>query len=1646
MVNNCLNLANKEVKKLVETFGYVTATKILDEFYGDNNFTYDEVMSNSKITKKYGFLSRAEANRELGSSFAKQISNKGLINLKSKVSALNNRSKGVVYKLANVKQVGQADLYTWELRRFEGNLNVEAKLERAKTQDTGTIQSANKIKELETKVNTSKEGEQLSLFFNLNEPDKSREQINQDLNFLLKDILKKLRVVKNGEEERINIITLEEYKNQASARLGAMDNIGVADIIDHTIAYSEEDGVTLPEEALHFIWFVIKDTPEGKKLLSETDESGIPLFKKTKVYQNNFRRYMEAYDGDEARVNDEIAAKLLTQHMYDTRREARFKNRILKGLDLILNAILNRFKKQVKLSYKVDNTSFPIELRKILGVIDSGITSQQYFQDASKNKIIVPSPYSINILRENPAQRLRKVNNNLKQLIQQKKNILNALNNKGSDFKEYASLFAKSGLAEGPDEKVTSLTADRILKAIDEINNKLQVNASSDELLEKRRQLLKLLEYNKIFEKSNEEARIIRSLETRLKYVTDAIAQQHYEEGLNVFLFGSGNIKDKDYGDDYNIEEYGAIFDLYRASEIAKKYLAEPERVRAEHISNAKEILQLYGPILDIVRTYITSNNGKLFENDDLRNSKVNEALDLITSYQNTLEDFVSGNNKEIHYYAQLNTSVSEIIASGKNGASFFNKATASNYTELSSARRWMGITSEHNDAWFGVFQKKLLSIKNKIQAKFNSKMSKVFAELKALGYDKISFTKLPKVVFQHVDGERTFYFNTEYDIHRWQKAKKAQEQVIVEQLKAFVLHSKDKNINKIIIPDSYKDLRQLFEPVYHISDEVRKNLSPELKALWLVRDAYSEAWGAWHALNSENLPDVESIIATRKSQMSLYEFENWKKFNINEYTRSDGETVTYYRGELSRPGKDYVNKDYANLSTEEKKVADYFFEQNKMLKQELKLDSYSYEFYARVPQISKTTLDTITSKNMVRNLIDGITETFSSRVDDDIYNRDENDKIVRMPPIRYNRFLDSPKLLSTDPLRMLGVYMEMVEHRSEFVKHIPELQGMIDMVGYGKVLTKKEEKNKQEGTVGTASNLYKNMEYKMRTEVFGDINNRLISKTPFGVLDWTKIANFIRNYISHLNLAGNMTSAATSMISAEIDKITNSIIGDIISLEDYKYGQLKFTASGEALQMAADWEKPIKKYKINALAIAMQLTSDLREQIKDTHINRGVRMAVSVTKPFSLWNFTELPTVLPLIPAVANTYRKVNGIWYSKQQYKTLFRDKASRNQWKKAPNLYDSISMIDNEIDFADVPEHIIESFFITTQALAARMSQKLSSLDKGEMFAIPFVNWLTLHMGWLFQTVSKATKASHFNFQTNQWETGYYNGESFRFYARAINQFMKDSFRSAVGLTLDYKSFKEILDYIENPQDEAKIKNFYRVLTHMTTTLVLSMITFVLIGLSLGDDDDEEKKIDNVGLQLAALLSTKVMIEQNAKLSLKDLYNFAQNPTGNADRAFSIISLAQESYRAFLELDNEDAKKVKKGIYQDYNDATKQVLTRAPYVKGLLESYYGGYLNNYFNNRPEDEEISIALSYFDKRKGLEFFVLNEENQKVEAVTKTILGDGLIIPSRWLGYFLGSNLLKVVGNEYYHEESGNYMRLPTKKAKKNAEEEQNK
>ena len=1486
-------------------------------------------------------------------------------------------------------------------------------------------------------------------FYNLNELDQKRKATNSVLNGILRKALSNLSVERVDEDGVVKNVPIEIksleafknwYENNPKFKGEKFTQIGAALLIDGIMAATEDDGVTFSEEALHFIVEVIKDSPEVIELLTATNEDGFRLFETTQVYRDNYRKYTEMYKGQpdvKGKVDKEILAKLIAQYMYDKRA----LNSIGNILRRLLDKVIRVFNKSAKgWAKKLDESMYPIEIRKALDLIDNNLEYGKYISD-TKQHVIKYDPSKIDSVKANPSENLNAIRTQLENMKKRLDQVVKSSSVAGKDWSRYKDLFNRT-VIKSADDNVSELTLERIANYKKEVENALALDPGNPELQQKIIDTQELEKLFNTFDKNKQDVFQLYNIEARISKINKSIALKQYEEGLNFFLFGTGNMKGASDPDTYDYNQYGAIFDLYKAFSKVIKFTGIPgestsskdnllSMVRPEHIAEMKELFDSYSPIIHMVENYYIENGNSLFIGDAVRNAKVGEALKLVNMYMDTIRDFID--NNEVHQHARNNIEIENFRFIGREDliADITSKSGAKVYTDLSMMKKVMGLYQHASEAWLRQFQLKINSLEEKENELNYQDVNSLYNSLIKLGYKTLKASKIKEIFYQlDSKGNPTHYLNTERDIAKWNKDKTAFTERIPSLLQDYVR----KMGYNVYIPNTYQELMKIFTPIYTLKKEDKASLPIELIELWKVRDHYSELWGGWHAENTEEFSkkEADDFLAEAKNKLSLYHYKKLQESSIKEYTKLDGTTVTYYSGALTRPKA--MNSNYSKLNAKEKAMADLYVKAISDKKLQDNPEKYTFEWLARAPQISATMLDTFTGGGTRKVFKDKLVGIFNPRIDDDIYNIDGQGNVIKLPPERYNRKLEDPKLLTNDVIRSFAIYSANINHRKVFIPELMELQGMVEMVSTGQVTTSPYAylKSNLITKSGKGSNLEEAMNNLMNTVVYKNTTD----KAPYSTF---LIA--VKKYITSLNLAYNMPSFITSWISGELDKGIAARIGDMYGVWEYTTGQKKYAK--DLPDIMKDFESPTKRTVLGALSVSMGIGNNTVENYSLTTFNKGVRMAISSVAPFSGWNATELLQSLPLLATSAETIRQIDGTWYTKQSYETKFFKipagtinkkkyiEDQKKKWREGKSFMDTIKVDNGSIIFQDVPENIINLYFLRTRAIISEMSQQYTSNTyKGTLHVDSISNLLGTHSTWLMLTMDKMFGAKIDNYLTGQTQSGYYTKETLRYLKDTLVHGSKELYHSLKNGSLDAPTVKYMMNPDINFQNRHNIRSVKRIGLHFGIIIAASAAAYIMAGLALGDDDDEEL---SVALQLASLLLMKVNIEQKAKLSINDIYEIANNPLAHLEGSFkrfqildtlwSILSKNEEDWEAYTQ----------DGPYRGMPKLFVGLAKSTPYFKGIFENYAAWYLNPMLGGSLSGNVEDQARSFKQKSAALKKYVV--EPTGIENSARNIT-EFFALPAKIIGNTIGENALQVMGEPYYKNSSIFNMKLPSKKA----------
>lgn len=1281
------------------------------------------------------------------------------------------------------------------------------------------------------------------VYYNLNDVDVKRRKVNRALEILLRKTLSTISYEKsNGTYGPIEFTTIEKYRRFHKTKYGKdIDQLGIANLMDGIIAVAENrDGITLPEEALHFIIHLMEGTQALDDLLATDIED-------TQIYTDNFDQYYSMYNGDIDMVRKEILAKIISQYMYDKYQTKTLGNRILTALEKFINI----FFKGIKISRKLDTTKYNANLLSEL---------EKFVESVETGTISLPNYYATNVTQINVLERSideEKVRESYKRLYDRLVLLQETVYGLFGNMKdEYMLLETQFGTSN----KVYVQNEINFLRGLTRPLSAIEVQRLED--------LTKFLDLIVTDERDKSTIKRIQKILVRVKEIKENINARKFQGGILIFFFGPA-------GDN------GAIHDIREL--IATKDAIEAGTLEYDiHMYKAlEETIDLYAPVIVSLNKYykqgLTFNELSTAENDLLREA-INEAAENL----DTLKVFQQVNATPIlnKYFIQ-------------NGLDTIMDVDSSEriFADASSIDLWLGSGQNLQDGTGRYFHSLVVKTSNKIHRAATNAMIDLINSLKKKDYTAKDMRKIQ----EYHKGRKSGYYLNPFNIGQYLEAEEAAiEEAIVKAENLSTVGGK-----KIIIPRTDIEKRAYFTGANLYGN------SPEIIAEKERREAqytlYKKELRKWYKTNSQPISNLNSIIATRQKELNATQYLAWKNKNIIEL--EDGSIL--YVGELIKPADKYANPEYENLRGSDPDLFDLLQKLHMQTFKQLRrlpLTDYSYAQNHQLVQISKSNMDISTSGNKWANIKEKMSETVTSRVDDDIYANRIDNTLIKRPPIRYLKKLENPDFLTDDLILSVARFTEMVEAFNQYKEVLPELQGMVNVI---------ENSNVKSGKTiikGEESNLKAKLEDILNRYVYGEAEEKVQFQLNNGkVVDVSKLSSRLYKYGVDLNLLGNIPAVITGWITSGQEALIEATIAKYGDKKDFSKSFEEYVGSLGA--MISDYENPIKTHKITVAMQGLGIIDGVAEYFSDTEKNKVYRSAASMAN-YGLWRATDHSLKGVTMISVANSIKWDGTSWVTKSKYQGL--------DWANLETLWDKVKVTDSKLDTTGIPKEIIDLWVTRAKTISSRLDKTLSHHDKAKANTHIFFRYFLMHMGWLQQTLYRVSHGKQYNFLTEEYEEGYW--------------------RTILSNSLYFELFNP--SFV--PENMLEAEAVARVRYTVLAAGISYMLAYILNAIALDDDDEE-----NYFVQMAAYISTRVFMEKASEISAQELYEYISSPKAGLDKINLLGSPIAFLFSYLNGLFGEE-KDIQSGMYKGYSPAGKALAKSIPLYRGLFETTYGGYVN--------------------------------------------------------------------------------------------------
>lgn len=1321
----------------------------------------------------------------------------------------------------------------------------------------------------EPSINNSPIEDITKIFYNINAPDAVRKDSIPKLNNLLSSVMSTMGVT---------IEKIDTYKSKYKLKTGKdLDQLGLAVITDNILAYSEDDGVTLPEEAMHFIVEANLNSPEIQNILNLRDSDGILEISKTNIWKQNYDNYLSIYNNEEL-AKQEIVGKILAQYIYD-KYDKSISQTLGNLLKKFINFITLGFAK-LKITKQLDRNKFNNDLRVVLDVVIENVELKTYTAP-------VNTTTSKNLATLSSTKFKADIENSIKELQRRISNLLDKeVGLKGDTEQLQLDLMNKYGYSD-----ITNSTQfDNINQRITNLKN-IQKTTPLNSLQQDELHELQILAAIAIDELNS--ARVTRN-QALINELSNTLKTKEYQLGISNYIIGSsvyGGVQ----------KEINELID-YTQDVISGKSYLDIGRYNSLYISH-----KTHFPIIKaIYNVYL--NNGTLPDLTPEQNNELRNEINNLYSKLLYLDQFLVSNTE--HVKNDFYIKYQKINPNLKNN---------SRLSEISMVNYLFGSLKNVREDLGRIFYNKLLTTHNNITETVYNKVTDLYNTLDK-DLKKMTREQYQKMKETDDSGNFTGYFTSPvktwlYNENRLKFLNDLKLELIIYAKSNF---GKDYNL-----PDDLNQLDDFFSGI-SLSQDDPLFFQDEINAREALKSIYYNKLAKWDRTNTEVIPNVRDVINQRKRSMNRSQFKRWYAKNIVDYVDHMGIPSTYYKGELRMPKLSiYSNPKYNQLTTEEKNVLEGL--KNAVLEQKRKLPKrvYSYEYNNLLPQVSKSLLDTITnSKDLGKGLKEKFKENFTVREDDNFRGNRFDGYLLDRPPLRYVNAID-PSLITDDLFRATALFIEMGENYRGWVKELPEINGIVDVVRFSKV-GKKEIEDQGD------SLLQKKMQGLINQLIYGEE----VAEVKVFDRDISKLATTIQDYIRRLGLGNNNPSIILSYITGKINTYRHLFIKNI-SKSSYKNATILFNT--QLPSIISNYENITSNNKIVALARSLNLVDENKELFSDLDKWKSTRAITSLIN-YGGYRAADVGMKYPIMISVAMDLRYINNEWVSYKNYN------GTKEDWKNAQSLWDLITVSNGKVKYDKlVPKEVIDLFKNKTEYLAKNVDLQSNKFDRGLIQSHALGKFLAIHMNWFYETLGLLFKPKGFNYQTQQEDKGVYS--SLTTIAKSI-------------VTKDISNLNKI-----------DIDNALQILFFLGTATLINMLSYILNAMALDDDKDETDPM----LAYITYLTTRLSMELGAFISASEAIEYVSKPIAGIEKINNIITPLGVLFSFF---DEEDENLVEDGIYEDYNKSTKAFIKSLPNIRGFFETFGGGYINEYLD-KPNQ---TISVSMLDKNDYIKNMVLNQ------------------------------------------------------------------
>ena len=536
-----------------------------------------------------------------------------------------------------------------------------------------------------------------------------------------------------------------------------------------------------------------------------------------------------------------------------------------------------------------------------------------------------------------------------------------------------------------------------------------------------------------------------------------------------------------------------------------------------------------------------------------------------------------------------------------------------------------------------------------------------------------------------------------------------------------------------------------------------------------------------------------------------------------------------------------------------------------------------------RMPQIPARFMQVMMRNSGLLNKVNyAFSEFIVTQPDDYDYVDDfetmPNGDPIKVIPTRFIKMLDDPNSISTDAVASVIAYYAMADNYRLMSQKQDVVELMLGLLRNLTISTKKGVKNPGD------SNAYKQAQLLVDRLMYGR-NKTPMKYEVFGKeLNVGKALDITRNFITKVNLSGNLWSIATSFFTDATYTTLESRLGRFFDSKDLRFAISEFQK--QLPSMMANIGNPNPKGKLPFLMRLNQVVKDNQETYNRLDQSTALR---AINQNFWFMGYTQSDYTVKshTLLSIYHNYRFVKEVGFmSKQEYINRFyptdRKKGANEFDQLEVTLYDAYQ----ESDKGDVAIKKEYEQYITTkllddvknriEILSRRIDGTMREVDKAQVHANSLASYLVMHRNFMISALHDRFKRRQYNLDLHMMEEGYYRSTG-RFLANVI----KNRHFALTQLLADYDQLQEYEQY-----------GVKRVAQELALIAASTTVAIAIASLVDGDDD-----YDNWLMQSITYIAMRSAFEFRTMYNPLEFLALIKSPTAaftTFDNASSIINL--------------------------------------------------------------------------------------------------------------------------------------------------------